>query len=129
MTGRQLIILVLFLILTWAGSAGIALATVELTGGGEQGPPGPPGEQGTQGPRGPAGSATTLDFAPGFTPVELRFALERLAQMFAVQTLLQEGLVTPGERLSSTHPQVEACVDYILDGEGSFVECGFERAP
>ncbi len=30
-------------------------------------------------------------------------------------------------RESTLHPQTEACVDYIMKGTGSFVECGFTR--
>ena len=64
MNTNQWIILALFAILTWAGSAGIALATVELSGGGEQGPPGSQGDQGPsgeRGARGPAGESAAVD--------------------------------------------------------------------
>ncbi len=54
MTTRTIVILLLFVILTWGGSAGIAFGVVELTGGG---PRGEQGEQGPRGPRGPRGSA------------------------------------------------------------------------
>ncbi len=119
MTSRTIALLVLFAILTWAGSAGIAYGVVELTGGGPQGEQ---GEQGPKGERGPAGSAgaSGSDFGTSLD-------LQRLAQMFAVNTLLEAGIVSPGESLSSAHPQVKACIDYIMDGTGSFVECGFQR--
>jgi len=113
----------ILLILAWAGSAAISYGVVEVTGGGpqgDQGPPGPKGDQGARGLQGPSGTSADIDFGSDL-------AIGRLAQMFAVNTLLQEGLVQPGERLSSTHPQVKACVDYIVDGTGSFVECGFQR--
>ena len=115
------ILLVLYLIfVTWVGSAGIAYGVVELTGGGPQ------GEQGEQGPRGERGTsglagASGIDFGTSGS-------LQRLAQMWAIEALLREGIVGSGEFLSSTHPQVKACVDYIIDGTGSFVECGFQRA-
>ncbi len=54
MTGKTIVLLVLFVILTWGGTAGIAYGVVELTGGG---PPGEPGEQGPPGPRGRVGPA------------------------------------------------------------------------
>ena len=62
-TRRLLAFGIAFLILAWAGSAGITYGVVELTGGdpgppGEQGPPGSHGtvgEPGPPGPRGPAG--------------------------------------------------------------------------
>lgn len=50
-----MIVLTLFLILTWAGSAGIAYGVVELTGGGPQREPGQRGERGLQGERGQQG--------------------------------------------------------------------------
>ena len=106
MTARSIIIPLLFVILTWGGSAGIAYGVVELTGGGSQGEQ---GEQGERGPRGSAGSSGT-DFGTNLP-------LQRLAQLFAV--------VQVGE--SGTHPQTKACIDYIVKGTGSFVECGFTR--
>lgn len=114
MRKRTVALLVLFVILTWAGSAGIAYGVVELTGGGSQGEQGPPGPQGEQGPR---AVATGIDF----TAVEL-FSLQqsvfRLAELFAVVQVREGG----------EHPQTQACIDYILDNEGSFVECGFTRS-
>ncbi len=112
MTSKTVMLLVLFVILTWAGSAGIALATVELAGGGEQGEPGPPGAQGEQGERGPRGSAGSSG-----TDFGTDLALLRLAQMWAASQV--------GE--STVHPQTKACIDYITEGTGSFVECGFTR--
>ena len=103
MNTRTVMLLLLFVILTWGGSAGIAYGVVELTGGGPQ------GEQGERGPRGSAGSSGT-DF--GTNP-----ALQRLAQMWAASQV--------GE--STLHPQTNACIDYIMKGTGSFVECGFTR--
>lgn len=47
-------LLVLFVVLTWAGAAGFAYGVVELTGGGPQGEQ---GEQGPKGERGPAAPA------------------------------------------------------------------------
>ena len=120
MNTRTVMLLVFFVIITWLGSAGFALATVELSGGGEQGPPGPQGEQGAAGPRGPAGSSGTLTDSP------TRSSLEALATMWAVGKFARDN---PGEAIRGTHPGVQACVDFIMDGEGSFVECGFERAP
>lgn len=111
------ILLVLSLVLvTWLGSAGIAYGVVELTGGGPQGEQ---GEQGPRGERGPAGSAGESAFGLSSDP-----ALQRLAALWAVERISQQR----GESISGAHPQVQACIDYIMDGTGSFVECGFERA-
>ena len=55
MSRKTIIVLALFLILAWAGSAGAAYGVVELTGGGPQGEPGPRGERGLQGLQGAAG--------------------------------------------------------------------------
>jgi len=112
MSRTTIALLILFVILTWAGSASIAYGVVELTGGGPQGEQGEQGEQGTRGERGPAGPAgdSGIDFSTD--P-----ALQRLAEMWAV-----ERLALPG-----THPQVQACIDYVMDGTGSFAECGFQR--
>ena len=125
MTTRQLIVLALFVILTWTGSAGIALATVELAGGGEQGPPGPQGEQGERGPtgsRGPAGTAPSdvLFQIEGQLHPSIQVAtLARFWAVEAVSRLLSENVTT-------THPQVQSCVDYILNFlEGSAADCGF----
>jgi hypothetical protein len=105
------ILLVLSLVsVMWVGSAGIAYGVVELTGGGPQGEQGEQGLRGTRGATGPAGSSGT-DFGTSL-------ALERLAEMWAVERL----------RYAGDHPQVQACVDYVMDGTGSFAECGFERA-
>ena len=115
------ILLVLSLILvTWVGSAGVAYGVVELTGGGPQGEQGERGLKGDHGARGSVG--------PSGTDLGTSSSLQRLARMWAIEALLREGIVGAGESLSSTHPQVKACVDYIMNGRGSFVECGFERA-
>ena len=118
---RTVALLVLFVILTWAGSAGIAYGVVELTGGGPQGEQGEQGEQGDrgkQGLRGTAGEAAAdFEVGSGIHPLDLSLSTRRLAEMFAANTL--------GE--ASTHPRTIACVDYIMNNEGSFVECGFLR--
>lgn len=116
MRKTTVVLLVLFVILTWAGSAGVAYGVVELTGGGPQGERGEQGEQGPRGEQGPAGSSGT-DFGANL-------ALERLANMWAVNVYAQRN---PGEAISGSDARVRACVDYIMDGTGSFVECGFER--
>ena len=108
------ILLVLSLILvTWVGSAGMAYGVVELTGGGLQ------GEQGPRGERGPSGLAglSGTDFGTSA-------ALQRLAAMWAVNVTAQHN---PGESVRGTDPRVQACIDYITNGTGSFVECGFTR--
>ncbi len=109
MNTRTVMLLLLFVILTWGGSAGIAYGVVELTGGGPQ------GEQGEQGERGPRGSAGSTGSSG--TDFGTNLALQRLAQMWAASQV--------GE--STVHPQTKACIDYIMKGTGSFVECGFTR--
>ena len=106
---RTIFIVLSLVLLTWAGSAGIAYGVVERTGGGPQGEQGEQGLRGTRGAIGPARSSG-FDFS---TSADLR----RLAGMWAVETLMKGG----------DHPQVQACIDYIMDGTGSFVECGFTR--
>ena len=44
--------------------------------------------------------------------------LERLVEMWAVERV--------GESVG--HPQAQACINYVLIGTGSFVECGFVRS-
>jgi len=102
-----------FLLLAWLGAAGIAYGAKELTGGGPQGDQGQPGPAGSRGAQGPAGrSAVGSDLA-----------LRRLALSWACERIAQErtGVTSCGD------PQVEACIDYIMEGTGSFVECGFQR--
>ena len=86
---------VAFLILAWAGSAGIAYGVVELTGGtsseeGPQGPAGPTGargiagSQGPPGPQGQRGLPSLTEFAPlttidDRTLGEIELCLEALA--------------------------------------------------
>ncbi len=106
---RTILIVLSLLLRTWAGSAGIAYGVVELTGGGPQGEQ---GEQGSRGATGSPGSSGALGTDFGTVG-----ALQRLAGMWAVGTLREGG----------DHPQVQACIDYIMDGTGSFVECGFIR--
>ena len=55
MTTRTIVILLLFVILTWGGSASIAYGVVELTGGGPQGEQGEQGLRGAPGKRGTGG--------------------------------------------------------------------------
>ncbi len=103
---RTILIVLSLVLLTWVGSAGIAYGVVEFTGGGPQ------GEQGPKGARGARGSAGSSGTEFGST-----LPLQRLTQMWAVSAVGESGL----------HPQTEACIDYIMKGTGSFVECGYER--
>ncbi len=112
------ILLVLYLIfVTWVGSAGIAYGVVEFAGGGPRGEQGEQGPRGERGPAGPAGASAT-DFATSA-------GLQRLAGMYAITSLLNTGDYIS---LTTGHPQVQACIDYIMNGTGSGVECGFQRA-
>ncbi len=110
MTTRTIMLLLLFVILTWGGAAGIAYGVVELTGGGPQGEQGEPGEKGRQGERGPRGSAGLAGTDSGTNT-----ALQRLAGLWAS--------IQVGE--STVHPQTLACVNYIMNRTGSGADCGF----
>ena len=105
MTLKTVMLLVLFVILTWGGSAGIAYGVVELTGGGSQGEQGERGERGPQGTRGLAGAGTGLDSS----------GLRTLATFWAAAQV--------GEHTS--HPATVACVEFILNREGSSADCKF----
>ena len=75
MNTRTVMLLLLFVILTWGGSAGIAYGVVELTGGesqGEQGPPGPQGPKGASGPQGRSSESAGLDTNTQLTALEQR---------------------------------------------------------
>jgi len=82
MNTRTVMLLLLFVTLTWGGAAGIAYGVVELTGGG---PPGPQGEQGERGPRGLTG-------AKAADPVE-DLLLDPCSEAIDAY---EEGLSTPG---------------------------------
>ena len=108
MTLKTVMLLVLFVILTWGGSAGIAYGVVELTGGGSQGEQGEQGERGERGPqgtRGLAGAGTGLDSS----------GLRTLATFWAAAQV--------GENTS--HPATVACVEFILSRVGSSADCKF----
>jgi len=116
MRKRTIALLVLFVILTWAGAAGIAYGVV-------QGAEGPQGEQGEQGERGPKGATGPAGLSN--TDTQTSSALFRLASMWSIGSIAEDR----GEFITGAHPAVLACLEYILTGEGSPVECGFERAP
>ena len=82
MNTRTVMLLLLFVILTWGGAAGIAYGVVELTGGG---PPGPQGEQGERGERGFTG-------AKAADPAEPLF-IDPCSEAFDAY---EKGLSTPG---------------------------------
>lgn len=109
---KTAILVVLLVLLTWAGAGGISFAVVELTGGGPQGEQGLQGPPGPPGPRGLAGTTPSLD---AIDLQELRGALERLAALWASNQT--------GE--STSHPVTIACAVYILTGGGSAADCRF----
>jgi hypothetical protein len=114
-TGRLVLIGLLFLVVSWAGAAGIAYGVVELAGGGPSGERGLPGVAGAQGPEGQRGLSGS-DVA--------QTQVKRLASMWAVQTFA----IQAGEFTSFDDPRVEACVDYVLNGTADFTVCpGFTR--
>ena len=111
-TTRLLVIGLLFVLITWAGAAGIAYGVVEMTGGqGPQGVPGAAGEQGVAGPPGERG-------LPGDDAAQLM--VKRLASMWAVQ---QVSAINGGAFVEFSDPAVDDCVQYVLTGEGSFSRC------
>lgn len=105
--------LLLFVLITWAGSAGIAFGLFQSVEG-------PRGEQGQTGARGPIGPAGVAGSSQSDGSVRI------LAAFFAIDKLLATG--DYGSSLSGSHPQVQACVDFIMDGDGSVTDCGFQRA-
>ena len=93
MRKRTVALLVLFVVLTWAGAGGIAYGVVELTGGGPQ------GEQGEQGPKGERGPA-----APA-APFSSGSSCDKATEAYL------EGLSTPGlsdSQISTLYAVVQA---------------------
>ncbi len=121
MRKRTVALLVLFVILTWAGAAGIAYGVVQSAEG-PQGEQGPQGETGKRGLRGPGGSVPDNTLSEELGWVHPSVSISQLARYWAVQQW--SGIL--GENVTSTHPQVEACVQYILTFEGSTADCGFQ---
>ncbi len=117
---RTIFIVLSLVLLTWAGSAGIAYGVVELTGGGPEGEPGEQGEQGPKGARGARGPA-------GSSGTDLVFAnLERDARIANALTVIS--LVSNlGGFQSSSSPAGEACFGWLMFGDGSITDCGFTR--
>lgn len=106
----------IYVVLAWAGSAAVAYAVVQLTG---EGPPGVAGAAGPEGPPGPQGPQGISGDA------QAQEMLKRLAAMWAVQSVSS---YSGGEFISFSDRRVRDCVDYIMTGEGSYVECpGFRR--
>ncbi len=124
MRKRTVALLLLFVILTWAGAAGIAYGVVQGAEGpqGEQGEQGPQGEKGERGPRGPEGIVPENVLPGVFGWVHPSVSVSQLARFWAVQQW--SGIL--GENVTTTHPQVQACVEYILTLEGSGADCGFQ---
>jgi len=121
MTFKQGLILgVVFLVIALAGSGGIAYGVVELSGA-----EGPRGEQGAQGPKGATGARGAAGTSGSSSSIGTESALTRLAIMWSLNTVIEQFNKTGFT--SGSDPQVIACFEYIMSGEGSFVECGFER--
>lgn len=114
---RTALMPILALVILWGGSAAISYGIVSTA----EGPRGEQGEQGDSGPRGPAGASGPSGSSASTNDA----ALTRLAAMWALNTVIEEfdktGLT------AASDPQVKACIDYVLDGVGSFTECGFQR--
>ncbi len=112
MTVTQFVVLgILFILIAWAGASSVAYGVVELSGGGEQGPPGlqgEPGPEGVVGPQGPAGN----DAAMGM--------IKRLGALFAVQ---QKSGLQGGAFVEFNDPEIGACVQYIITGEPGVNAC------
>jgi hypothetical protein len=106
----------IYILLAWAGSAAVAYAVVQFTGEGPPGVTGPRGEQGAPGPEGPQGISGDA---------QAQEMLKRLAAMWAVQSVSSS---SGGEFISFSDRRVRDCVDYIMTGEGGYVDCpGFKR--
>ena len=117
-SGSRTILIVLFLVLlTWAGSAGIAYGVVELTGGGPQGEQ---GEQGRKGERGAIGSAGSTGSGVDLDSIE---RAARIANAVTINSLVNN----LGGFQSSGSPAGRACFSWLMLGEGSATDCGFTR--
>lgn len=112
MTLTQFVILgILFILIAWAGASGVAYGVVELSGGGEQGPPGlqgEPGPEGAIGPQGPAGDDAAMEM------------IKRLSTLFAVQ---QKSVLQGGAFVEFNDSEIGACVQYIITGEPGVHAC------
>lgn len=117
MTVTQFVVLgILFILVAWAGASSVAYGVVELTGGGEQGPPGlqgEPGPEGATGPQGLSGDDAAMEM------------IKRLGALFAVQ---QKSALQGGAFVEFNDPEIGACVQYILTGEPGLSACpGFSE--
>jgi hypothetical protein len=115
MTMQQFFVLgILFIAIAWAGAGGVAIAVVEVTGGGErgeqglQGPKGDTGLTGAEGPQGPAGDDAAQEM------------VKRLGAMFAVQ---QKSSLGGGAFVEFNDPDVTSCVEYLITGEPGASAC------
>ena len=112
MTLTQFVVLgILFILIAWAGASTIAYGVVELSGGGEQGPPGVQGEPGSEGeigPQGPAGDDAAMEM------------IKRLSSLFAVQ---QKSVLQGGAFVEFNDPEIGACVQYIITGDPGVYAC------
>ena len=112
MTITQFVVLgILFILIAWAGASSVAYGVVELSSGGEQGPPGAqgePGPEGAIGPRGPAGDDAAMEM------------IKRLGSLFAVQ---QKSSLQGGAFIEFNDPEIGACVQYIITGEPGVHAC------
>lgn len=112
MTVTQFVVLgILFILIAWAGASSVAYGVVELSGGGDQGPPGlqgEPGPDGAAGPQGPAGDDAAMEM------------IKRLGALFAVQ---QKSSLQGGIFVEFNDPEIGACVQYIITGDPGVGAC------
>ena len=107
MTTRTVVILLLFMILTWGGVAGITYGVVELTAGGPQGERGEQGARGERGPRGETADSPFIRTDVFGNPLE--------GPCVDAIEAYEEGLSTPG----LSQQQVIALYDvYVVRCEG-----------
>ncbi len=112
MTLTQFVVLgILFILIAWAGASSVAYGVVELSSGGEQGPPGlqgEPGPEGAIGLQGPAGDDAAMEM------------IKRLGALFAVR---QKSSLQGGVFVEFNDPEIIACVQYIITGEPGVDAC------
>jgi hypothetical protein len=102
---------IVFIVIAWAGAAGLAYGVVQATAGGPEGPQGIQGIEGPIGPEGPQGP-------PGDDAAQEM--VKRMAGLWAVQ---QASTVRGGAFVEFNNPEIGACVNYIMTGKPGSSAC------
>jgi len=108
-----------------AGNAGVSFAIAEWRMDTIEGPQGERGERGSTGPAGPSAADNPVAIDVAATALDAKFGLERIAQLWALDRIASQN--PSSVAITTTNPQVIACMEYITLGENSAAECGFQR--